>query len=77
MQVARYLFQSPYTSAVQVGRLDPSSSQSQSSSNTNTQAVVQDQTQQKAQEFAQTQTQEVKPSVDISAEPTRLLDVVA
>jgi len=76
MQVAQYIFQSPYTSSVQVGRLDPSSSQDQSSSDTNTQAVVSSQTQPKAQEIAQTPTQEVQTSVDTNAEQTRLLDVV-
>ena len=75
MQVAQYIFQSPYTSSVQVGRLDPSSSQNQGSSVTNTQAVVSSQTQPKAQEVAQTQ--EVQASTDTSSEPTRLLDVVA
>ena len=77
MQVAQYLFQSPYTSSVQVGRLDPSSSQSQGTSETNTQAFVSSKTQPKAQEVVQTQTQEVQASVDTNSEPTRLLDVVA
>lgn len=75
MQVAQYLFQSPYTSAVQVGRLEPSSSKS--SSDTNTQATVKDQTQEKAQEFAQTQKQTVKPSVSVNTTPTNILDVRA
>ena len=75
MQVAQYLFQSPYTSAVQVGRLDPSSSQS--SSDTNTQATVEDQTQQKAQEFTQTQKQAVKPSVSTNTPSTNILDITA
>ena len=74
MQVARYLFQSPYTSPMQVGRLDPSSRQS--SSDTNTQAVVQDQTQQKAQKFAQTQIQKVQSNVSKSTKTISLLDVV-
>jgi len=73
MQVAQYLFQSPYTSAVQVGRLDPSSSQSSS----NTQATVEDQTQQKAQEFTQTQKQAVKPSVSTNTPSTNILDITA
>ena len=77
MQVAQYLFQSPYTSAVQVGRLEPSKSQSQNSSDTNTQATVKDQTQEKAQELAQTQKQTVKPSVSVNTTPTNILDVRA
>ncbi|MFK5938165.1 MAG: hypothetical protein QM497_07195 [Sulfurimonas sp.] len=75
MQVAQYLFQSPYTSSVQVGRLDPSSSQSQGTTETNVQAVVSSQTQPKAQEVAQTQTQEVQASADTNSEPTHVLDV--
>ena len=64
MQVAQYLFQSPSTSAVQVGRLDPSSvreGNSQSSSSLPKAAL--NETASKAQSFAQTQKQEVKPSV--------------
>jgi len=76
MQVAQYLFQSPYTSSVQVGRLDPSSTQEQSSLDTNSQAIVSNKAQPEAKEIVQTQTQEVKPSVDTNAEPSRLLDVV-
>lgn len=73
MQVEKYLFQSPYTSSVQVGRLDPSSSQNQTASETSTQDFVKSKTEVKAQEVAQTQ--ESKPSVNVSSEPTHLLDV--
>ena len=75
MQVAQYLFQSPYTSPVQVGRLDPSSSQDQGTSDANTQPIVSSKTQPKAKEVVQTQ--EVQVSVDTSTESTHLLDVVA
>ena len=64
MQVAQYLFQSPSTSAVQVGRLDPSSvkeASSQSSASLPKAAI--NETASKAESFAQTQTQEVKPTV--------------
>jgi len=74
MTVNQYLYQSPSTSAVQVGRLDPSTKQedtssSQSAPNTN-------ETAQKAQAFAATQVQEVTPTV--STNPTSpLLDTYA
>ena len=64
MQVAQYLFQSPSTSAVQVGRLDPSSVKEESSqSSASLPKAVTNETASKAQSFAQTQTQEVKPTV--------------
>ena len=61
MQVAKYLFQSPSPNPVQVGRLDPSSLK-QETSNSLPKAVV-NETAVKAQEFASTQVQEVKPSI--------------
>lgn len=71
MTVERYLFQSPYSSQVQIGRPDPSVSKQNSGDtellkNTN-------QTAQQAQQFQATQTQEVKPSVAQSE--NQLLDV--
>lgn len=68
MQVAKYLFHSPSTSAVQVGRLDPSSlkedkSQSSTKDNSTLPKAALNETASKAQSFAQTQQQEVKPSV--------------
>jgi hypothetical protein len=71
MNVASYTFQSPYSSPVQVGRLDPSSTKEET--NTSQKAPLTNETQQKAQNFASTQTQEVTPSV----EATPLLDVYA
>jgi hypothetical protein len=78
MQVAQYLFQSPSSSPVQVGKLDTSSSQNQGSVDTNAQAVASSKTQPQAKEVAQVQTQKTQSAVDTtSVEPTRLLNVVA
>ncbi|MDF1877721.1 hypothetical protein JHD47_07820 [Sulfurimonas sp. SAG-AH-194-L11] len=68
MQVAQYTFKSPSTSQVQVGRLDPSSVKEEKTST----APVQNQTQAKAQSFAATQVQEVKPTLT-----TKSIDVYA
>jgi hypothetical protein len=74
MQVASYTYQSPSSSAVQVGRLDPLSvkeepkKKSESNSLDTTTPV-----QKEAQSLAATQTSEVTPSV----ESERLLDVYA
>jgi len=70
MNVAQYTFQSPSSSQVQVGRLDPSSVKEQKTqsapSNTN-------ETQNAAQSFAQTQVKDVTPTVNSQ----QLLDVYA
>lgn len=42
MEVAQYLFQSPSSSSVQVGRLDPSSKQEESSSKTSENTAAQE-----------------------------------
>ena len=64
MQVAQYLFQSPSSSAVQVGRLDPSSVKEESkSSSSKLPSAATNETASKAQNFIATQTKEVKPSV--------------
>jgi len=74
MNVASYTYQSPSPSAVQVGRLDPSSvkeepkKESESSSLDTTTQV-----QKEAQSFEATQTNEVAPSVASK----HLLDVYA
>jgi len=76
MNVERYIFQSPYSSSVQVGRPDPSvkkedtggTTQSASANITSTNQTLQD-----AKSFQATQTNEVKATV----EPTHLLDVYA
>ena len=70
MNVAQYTFQSPSTSQVQVGRIDPSSVKEEKSQSApaNTNAI-----QNEANSFAATQVQEVIPTVDTS----RLLDVYA
>jgi hypothetical protein len=44
MNVAKYLFQSPYNSPVQVGRLDPSSKQDDSSVDASSQQFTQNST---------------------------------
>ena len=62
MQVAKYTFQSPSTTQVQVGRLDPSSVKEESNNNSLPKSVT-NPTAQKAASFAQTQTQDVKPTV--------------
>jgi len=74
MNVAQYTFQSPYSSQVQVGRLDPSSKQETSTASSDSGLIKSTNTTLKnAQSFQATQTQEVTPTVDSS----RLLDVYA
>jgi hypothetical protein len=63
MQVAQYTYQSPSTSSVQVGRLDPNSVKDNS---TNTAAQPPKSTNEtliRAQDFQATQTKEVTPTV--------------
>jgi len=69
MEVARYTFQSPYSSPIQVGRPDPSVKKEESSTNES----LPDETQQKAKQFAATQVSDVKPVVDTQ----QLLDTYA
>ena len=64
MQVAQYTFQSPSSTAVQVGKLDPSSVKE----NVTTQTALKEQktpneTLEKAQNFQATQTKEVTPTL--------------
>ena len=66
MQVKQYTFQSPSTSAVQVGRLDTSTQQNKSTES----APSTNETQKRAESFVATQTQEVKPTLS----DTRTLD---
>ena len=61
MQVAQYTFQSPSSSAVQVGKLDPTSLKQESKSS---QAPNTNETAQKAQSFADTEVKEVVPTVN-------------
>jgi len=70
MQVAQYTFQSPSTSAVQVGKLDTSSVKQESK---NSQAPNTNETQRKAQSFAATQVKAVIPTVNSN----QLLDTYA
>ena len=76
MNVAQYTFQSPYSNAVQVGRLDPSSVKEEGSASTSTSvqsAPVVNETLSSAQSFEATQTSEVTPTVSSN----QLLDVYA
>ena len=77
MNVAQYTFQSPYSSPLQVGRLDPSSvkeeAEDTSSVNSSQSAPVVNETLGSAQSFEATQTSEVEPTV----ESNQLLDVYA
>jgi len=61
MQVAQYTFQSPSSSAVQVGKLDPSSVKEGKSSSLS--STVTDETENRAESFEETQVQEVKPTI--------------
>jgi len=79
MEVSQYLFQSPSSSQVQVGRPDPSSKQSEPTkqeSTTQSNASVPNESLKNAQSFQATQTQEVTPTVE-SSEPVNGLDVYA
>ena len=61
MQVTQYLFQSPYSSPVQYGRVDPSTQNSLQDSKQQFHAT--NETLTKAQTFQVTQKQEVTPTV--------------
>ena len=74
MTVNRYLFQSPYSNQVQVGRPDPSVKQEQGVQNSGTELPKStNQTLQKAEAFQATQVSEVEPTVDSN----QLLDIYA
>ncbi len=61
MNVSRYLFQSPYNNQVQVGKLDTSAKQE---SNSTENIPIQDEILKKAENFQNTQTKEITPSVE-------------
>jgi len=76
MNVGSYIFQSPYSSQVQVGRPDPSVKREDSSSASTLSgqsAPVVNETLSSAQSFEATQVSEVTPTV----ESNQLLDVYA
>ena len=74
MNVGSYIFQSPYSSQVQVGRPDPNAKSEDSSTATSSQsAPVVNETLSSAQSFEATQVSEVTPTVDSE----QLLDVYA
>lgn len=74
MQVTRYLFQSPYSSQVQVGRADTSSSAQQSGvqDDSGLQKAA-NQTLESAKTFKANQVEEVKPTISSDS----LLDIYA
>ncbi len=63
MQVAQYTYQSPSPSAIQVGKLDPSSVKDNTSNTSSEVPKSTNETLTKAQNFQATQVQEVKPTV--------------
>ena len=63
MQVAQYIFQSPSSTPVQVGRLDPNSLKEDTSQSDSLPKAVENQTAVKAESFAQREVSEVKPTV--------------
>ena len=78
MEVSKYLFQSPSSSPVQVGRLDPSSKQESTKQEATKESTstLPNETLKEAQSFQATQTQEVKPTVE-STKSSNALDVYA
>ena len=78
MEVSKYLFQSPSSSQVQVGRPDPSSKQepTKQEQTKESASTVPNETLKEAQSFQATQTQEVSPSVK-SSDSSNSLDVYA
>jgi len=70
MNVAQYTFQSPSSSQVQIGRLDPNSVKGESRSSS---SPVVNETVQKAEAFVATQVSEVSPTVNTE----HVLDVYA
>lgn len=63
MQVAQYTYESPSTSAVQVGKLDPSSLKENSTNTRSEPPKSTNETLTKAQDFQASQTKEVTPTV--------------
>jgi len=65
MNVAQYIFQSPYPSPVQVGRLDPNSLKDSSSSQNDTSSLLKssNETLKRAEVLETSLKSEVKPSV--------------
>ena len=64
MNVSSFIFQSPYSSMVQIGTPDPSAKKEESASQASAKPPQNtNETLQKAQEFKATQTKEVSPSV--------------
>ena len=67
MQVAQYTYQSPSTSAIQLGKLDPSSVEKNSSTTTSELPKSTNETLSKAENFQATQvseTQETSPTLN-------------
>ena len=74
MEIQQYLFQSPYSSQVQIGRVDPSVAQNETQQEqTSSLAESSNQTRKEAQNFQSSQTKEVQTQMSDS----RLLDTYA
>lgn len=67
MQVAQYTYQSPSTSSIQVGRLDPSSVKDNSTNTTAQPPKSTNEALTRAQDFQATQTKEVTPTVNTNS----------
>ncbi len=63
MQVAKYTFQSPYPSPIQVGRLDPNSLKDDTAKNSAKNFNLPNETVQKVKSVQESLKQEVKPTV--------------
>lgn len=79
MQVNQYLFQSPSTSPVQVGRLDPASVEKETTANTNTSTANLATSTAKSQPVHSTQVESVQTAqvVEPTINSNQLLDVYA
>lgn len=74
MQVTKYLFQSPYSSPVQFGRVDPTTKESSTENSTQLMSSG-NETASKAEALQATQKKEVTPSV--STDTGNKLDIYA
>lgn len=68
MEVASYIFQSPYNSQVQIGQPDPSAKSNSQAENQNAELIQKSNTKlQEAQTFQSTQKSEVTPTIKESS----------
>jgi len=73
MQVKQYIYQSPYTSPIQIGRVDPNAPKEDGSATNADATLNKSQLQQEAQTFQEATKQDVEPSVTSN----QLLDIYA